>query len=375
MGEFKRIVLTGGPCAGKTTALQKIEKEFTEKGYKVFIIKESATEIIESGARPFGVLSVPTYEFQREILKYQLYKEEMYERFALTFPQNTKCLFVCDRGALDNKAYIEKEQFQQILDELSICNLDLIHRYHMILHLITAANGAEQFYTLANNHARTETIEEAKRLDMKTMNCWMGHPNLKVIPNSQGFEEKMHQVIRLIHQELNMPVPIQNQRKILIDPNCVKKVLSSLNFTSKIQIEQFYVKENEECCFRKMSDETSSLYYEIHKQDTNKIGTRIKTVNRLMEKDYLRKKMETNVQSIIKDRYSFVYDNQYFRFDIFQNLDLCLLEIEGTEMNDRMTLPSVFEVLDEVTDHLDYRNFSLFQILNQRQIQKSISMI
>ena len=37
MCEITKVVLTGGPCAGKTTALQKIEKEFTEKGYKVFI--------------------------------------------------------------------------------------------------------------------------------------------------------------------------------------------------------------------------------------------------------------------------------------------------------------------------------------------------
>ena len=43
MSKITKIVLTGGPCAVKTTALQRIEKEFTEKGYKVFIIGESAT--------------------------------------------------------------------------------------------------------------------------------------------------------------------------------------------------------------------------------------------------------------------------------------------------------------------------------------------
>ena len=35
--QIKKIVLTGGPCAGKTTAIQEIEKEFTEKGYLVLI--------------------------------------------------------------------------------------------------------------------------------------------------------------------------------------------------------------------------------------------------------------------------------------------------------------------------------------------------
>ena len=38
-----KICLTGGPCAGKSTALSKIERELTDLGYKVFIIDEVAT--------------------------------------------------------------------------------------------------------------------------------------------------------------------------------------------------------------------------------------------------------------------------------------------------------------------------------------------
>lgn len=38
-----KIVLTGGPCGGKSTGLSKIEQELTEKGYKVFIVPETAT--------------------------------------------------------------------------------------------------------------------------------------------------------------------------------------------------------------------------------------------------------------------------------------------------------------------------------------------
>lgn len=36
MNTIKRIVLTGGPCAGKTTALVKVIEHFTSLGYKVF---------------------------------------------------------------------------------------------------------------------------------------------------------------------------------------------------------------------------------------------------------------------------------------------------------------------------------------------------
>lgn len=38
-----KIVLTGGPCAGKTTALSKLEQHLLELGYFVFIVPETAT--------------------------------------------------------------------------------------------------------------------------------------------------------------------------------------------------------------------------------------------------------------------------------------------------------------------------------------------
>lgn len=47
--KVKKIVLTGGPCAGKTTALQQIEREFTEKGYHVLIVPEAASILIGAG--------------------------------------------------------------------------------------------------------------------------------------------------------------------------------------------------------------------------------------------------------------------------------------------------------------------------------------
>ena len=38
--DVTKIVITGGPCAGKTTALSWIMNSFTEKGYVVLIVPE-----------------------------------------------------------------------------------------------------------------------------------------------------------------------------------------------------------------------------------------------------------------------------------------------------------------------------------------------
>jgi len=46
----------------------------------------------------------------------------------------------------------------------------------MVLHLVTAADGAEKFYTLENNQARSETPEVARIVDRKTQMVWNGHP-------------------------------------------------------------------------------------------------------------------------------------------------------------------------------------------------------
>ena len=45
-----RVLLTGGPCAGKTTALAAIKQDLTQLGYKVLVVPEAATLIMKGGA-------------------------------------------------------------------------------------------------------------------------------------------------------------------------------------------------------------------------------------------------------------------------------------------------------------------------------------
>ena len=67
-----KICLTGGPCAGKTSALKKIKEEFTSMGYKVFIINEEATRLINEGIKPFGNDKISMFDFEDIMLKEQL---------------------------------------------------------------------------------------------------------------------------------------------------------------------------------------------------------------------------------------------------------------------------------------------------------------
>lgn len=49
--------------------------------------------------------------------------------------------------------------------------------------MVTAADGADKFYTDENNQARYETKEEAIALDSKLVNAWVGHPHFNIIDN------------------------------------------------------------------------------------------------------------------------------------------------------------------------------------------------
>ena len=45
-----RICLTGGPCAGKTTALATLNQVLTQLGFRVLQVPEAATMLMKGGA-------------------------------------------------------------------------------------------------------------------------------------------------------------------------------------------------------------------------------------------------------------------------------------------------------------------------------------
>lgn len=155
---ISKIVITGGPCAGKTTGMSWIQNAFTERGYTVLFVPETSTELISGGVAPWTCVS--NSEYQKCQLKLQIEKEKVFEAAARTMDSD-KILIVCDRGALDNKAYMTEAEFATVIQHIGANEVELRDNYDAVFHLVTAAKGAEEFYTTANNTARTETVEQA----------------------------------------------------------------------------------------------------------------------------------------------------------------------------------------------------------------------
>ena len=174
-----KVVLTGGPAAGKTTLVSRVLKEFKqEDGWRVITIPETATELISGfGIKPFGGC-MSMLAFQDFVVADQIHKEKLALDAAQLVPEEN-ILILYDRALMDDKAYVTDEEFAQVIARFDGRTEErVLANYDLVLHLITCAKGAEFAYDLANN-ARTESIEYAREMDDRTLRAWSAHPNLR----------------------------------------------------------------------------------------------------------------------------------------------------------------------------------------------------
>lgn len=367
--EISKIVLTGGPCAGKTTALSWINNYFTDRGYKVITVPETATELISNGVAPWTCGS--NYDYQTLQIELQKFKEQIFEKGANTM--NGKILIVCDRGVMDNKAYIEDLKFKRILRELGTNEVKERDSYDAVFHLVTAAKGAEKAYTLENNQARKESLEEARELDDKLIASWTGHPHLRIIDNSTEFEEKLEKLLKEIASFLGEPEPLEIERKYLICYPDLKELESKPNCT-KVDITQTYLTSENgvERRIRARGIDGNYVYYLTEKREITGLK-RIETERRLTQDEYLELLMQADnkLHTIHKTRYCLSDHNQYFEIDIYPEWDKqAIMEIELREEDQEVQLPDFIKVIKEVTDDKAYKNYQMAKEMPKMLVKK-----
>ncbi len=360
--EIIKIVITGGPCAGKSTAMSRIQSYFTEIGYTVLFVPETATELITGGVAPWTCKT--NSDFQRCQICLQTEKEKIFEQAALTMDCE-KVLIVCDRGVLDGKAYMTPEEFNTVLKDLNYNEVELRDNYDAVFHLVTAAKGAEEFYTTANNSARTESAAQAAELDDKLISAWTGHPHFRVIDNERDFEFKIKRLITEISVFLGEPEPFEIERKFLIEYPDIK-FLDSLPNCQRVEIIQTYLNSpnNDEVRVRQRGENGHYIYTKTIKRKISGLK-RVETEKRLSKDEYLTLLMnaDTAKRQIRKNRYCLTYNNCYYEIDVypFWN-DRAIVEIELSSEDGKISFPDFLKVISEVTDDESYKNASLAEI-------------
>ena len=365
--KITKIVITGGPCAGKTTAMSWIQNAFTEKGYLVLFVDETATQLSAGGA-PWKYTRV-NRDYQYRLTQLMLAKELAFTEIAKTF-EAEKVLIVCDRGALDNRAYMNDEEFAYVLEQLNTNEVDLRDHYDAVFHLVTAAKGAAEFYTPANNKERYETPEEAVRVDDSLITAWTGHPHLRVIDNRYNFNEKMMALITEISAFLGEPRPMETKRKFLIRkpdpaelekrPNCQGVDILQAYLHSEVPGEMVRI--------RQRGQDGHYVYFKTRKQQIDG-GKRIELEERLSRNEFLELLMQTDpeYQILRKRRYCLSEHGLYYNIDLYPQWDdQALMEIETYAKDDRVLPPEGIQVIREVTGEKEYLNPNIARNHKQR---------
>jgi predicted ATPase len=110
--------VTGGPCAGKTTALTELSFKLTQKGFRVLLVPEAA-KVLKKGSALASTSNMTFGEavkFQMNVMKLQMALEDIFIEIAQTSEKHTILLF--NRGVMDGAAYTDENVWQAILDEM-----------------------------------------------------------------------------------------------------------------------------------------------------------------------------------------------------------------------------------------------------------------
>jgi predicted ATPase len=173
-----RIVLTGGPGGGKTTAADLFRREI---GERVVIVPEAAT-ILFQGGFPRSRDSHASQFAQTAIFHVQRNLEDVQ---AALYPGRT---LLCDRGTIDGAAYWSAKAHDYFTAVGTTLEAEL-RRYDAVIFFETAAVGGASIE--GGNPVRSESIEEAVKLDGRLRKLWERHPRFIFVPNNPSFFKKI----------------------------------------------------------------------------------------------------------------------------------------------------------------------------------------
>jgi CYTH domain-containing protein len=285
-------------------------------------------------------------------------REDAYYAMSKGVALRKQTVMLCDRGARGGEAYVGRSDFFAICERCGIEPHALFDRYAAVIHLVSASVGAEKHYTLSNNTARKETLEEARELEARSERAWRGHPHRFIIDNSTGFERKMRRALNSLARVLSMPKPREKERKFKVN-NFDRSMIP--HDAVEIQVKQDYLPDTEmtERRVRSRFIDGGVSYYYTEKTPTGIVGERDEPewLITLGEYEAFLRDRDPASKQVVKTRYCFAHAGKHFELDLYVQPvdDLVILEVELENMSDPIEFPPGW-VLEEVTGDKRYSN-------------------
>ena len=183
----RRVVVTGGPGAGKTAVLELIRQSFCEH---VKVLPEAAT-IVFGGGFPREDDPSCKRAAQRAIFYVQRELESAGD-------SHNPTIVLCDRGTLDGLAYWPGSA-DEFCSSLGTTVGEQLARYDVVIHLRTPA--LDHGYN-HQNPLRTESAAAAAGLDQRILHAWATHPRRFVVEASSAFLDKAAQALTILRAEM-----------------------------------------------------------------------------------------------------------------------------------------------------------------------------
>ncbi|KRX08694.1 P-loop containing nucleoside triphosphate hydrolase [Pseudocohnilembus persalinus] len=395
--QIYKVCITGGPCGGKTSGLTYLQEKLQNLGYNVLNVPECATLVANAG----GMLNMGNYtdeqqiQFQIQIMKTQMQLEQTFMKLARLSNQPTVVL--CDRGLMDGSVYMSNRLWEEMLQQEYFIknNIDETvirdRQYDAVIHLVTAADGAEEYYNLENNEARSEDMVQALQLDRKLQLAWLGHPSYKIIDNhNKNFQQKLEMLYETVIGICGVKTFKRNQtkRKYLIDTKGdYIQVFIQYDFNiykTLLQIEDLFAQIPNDIKQQKFIIEDTFVTYD-KKQDNTALQIKIRkrqqyqggeiyiwskteftkqgklTLKRMMnQKEYIHLlgRIDENRHTVNKIRTQFIYEGNQFQIDTYVNIKegFSILTALCDKSNQELTLPEFLNIQREITNEPGYKS-------------------
>src|SRR3989338_354635 len=364
----QKLALTGGPGGGKTKLAKFIERKAVSKGYSVIVVPEAATLLMNSGLSPQGGRE-NLLNFQRAVLKETLFRERVGEK-TLEESGHAKLLLLIDRGVRDIEAYVPADDARVLLKECGFAHPAIARdtRYDAVLHMRTAALGAEKFYSNKSNKRRSEDLDSARALDQRTLEAWIGHQHLAIVGNTSynSFRGKLEAGWREACRLLGISKPREIEKKFLVEP----VDFDALGIPHRtIDIEQYYLalstSGDRVPRVRSWGEEGVATHTFTEKREiaSGEVEEIEEPISETAFAHYT-KYQKSGTVSIRKRRTCFVYEDQYFMYDEFLSgrQGLTLLEVELQSQDTSVILPPFVVVREDVSHNRDYFNSTIATI-------------
>ena len=200
-GTLTRIVLTGGPGAGKTVIADALADAPHLADWRrdiggLVLVPEAATQVYAARRTRWDRLDlVGRCQVQREIYAFQRTQED---RLAALAHHRRHRLLLLDRGTIDGSAYWPHGPADYWRD-LDVRPDEELSRYDAVLLLESAAAlGSHLYDGEASNAVRFESADAALESGRLLEQLWGDHPRLIRIAASEDLGDKIQTVAETI---------------------------------------------------------------------------------------------------------------------------------------------------------------------------------